>query len=92
METTNHINLLGLKAKDVVTGLTGVITSISFDLYGCGQAIVTPEAKDGKIDHGAYFDLTRLEILSKEPVMQLPDFSAGYVAEGRKGCATKPLP
>ncbi len=25
------------------------------------------------------------------PVMALPDFSQGYVAQGKKGCADKPL-
>lgn len=30
-----HIDLLGLKAEDKVTGFKGVITTLSFDLYGC---------------------------------------------------------
>ena len=36
----NHFELLGYKVKDSVTGFTGVVTSISFELYGCVQALV----------------------------------------------------
>ena len=39
----NELKLLGLKVKDKVTGFTGIITSVSFDLYGCIQVIITPE-------------------------------------------------
>jgi len=93
MQTTNHINLLGLKAKDAVTGFTGIVSAIGFDLYGCAQAVVTPAVgEDGKMKDGQWFDVTRLSILDENPVMKLPDFSAGYVAEGKKGCADKPLP
>ena len=93
MEQVNHLSLLGLKAKDAVTGFEGVIASVSFDLYGCIQAVITPPIdKDGKLPEGRYFDVTRLVILSDKPVMQLPDFESGYTAEGRKGCAEKPLP
>jgi len=93
IKTPNHLNLLGLKAEDVVTGFKGVISSVSFDLYGCIQAVLTPETnKDGKIESGNWLDVTRLRLLSNKPVMELPDFSKGYIAEGRKGCADKPAP
>ena len=36
------INMLGRKAKDRVTGFEGVISSVSFDLYGCVCGIITP--------------------------------------------------
>jgi len=89
-----HIdNLLGRKAKDLVTGFSGVISTISFDLYGCIQVVITPPVdKDGKVKDGHYFDITRIKITDKKPVMALPDFSAGYTAEGKKGCAEKPMP
>ena len=87
-----HIELLGKKAKDSVTGQEGVVTTISFDLFGCVQAVITPAAKDGKLLDGNWMDVTRLEILDHEPVMSLPNFSEGYVADGKKGCAEKPKP
>lgn len=86
-----HINLLGKKAKDLVTGYSGVITTISFDLYGCVQAVITPPVDEkGETKNGTWFDVTRLQILSQAPVMDLPDFNQGYVAEGKKGCSIKP--
>lgn len=68
-----HLNLLGFKVRDVVTGFTGVVSSISFDLYGCIQAIVTPEfdPKNAKID-SRWFDVKRLVITSTRPVMLMP--------------------
>lgn len=87
---TSHFDMLGKKAKDKVTGFTGVVTTLSYDLYGCIQVVVSPEAKDGEIKLGHWCDVSRIEILSDEPVMQLPDFNEGYISEGLKGCAEKP--
>jgi len=82
-----------MQAKDKVTGYSGVVTTISFDLYGCVQAVITPPAaKDVKIDSGHWFDVTRLELSDQPKVMETPDFDEGYIAEGKKGCANKPLP
>jgi hypothetical protein len=91
MQQHKHLELLGLKARDSVTGYFGVITTLSFDLYGCIQAVVTPPVGvDGEIKSGNWFDITRLEITSNTPVMERPNFDIGYIAEGRKGCAIKP--
>jgi len=88
-----HIELLGLRAKDAVTGFSGVITSISFDLYGCVQAVVSPKVGDNSdLKDGQWFDVTRLKITSKKRVIPLPDFNKGYIATGKKGCAEKSLP
>ena len=87
-----HLALLGKKVKDKVTGVKGVVTSMSFDLYGCVQAIVVPTTKDNTVANGSWFDVTRLTVTSKNPVMDIPNFNQGYIAEGRKGPADKPLP
>ena len=96
METNayeQHFKLLGMKVKDKVTGYSGIVTSLSFDLYGCIQAVVTPiTGKGNDTKNGKWFDVTRLKVTSKKPVMALPDFSKGYIAEGKKGAAEKPLP
>jgi len=88
----DHLDLLGLKVTDKVTGFKGVVTAVSFDLYGCIQAIVSPFASkaENKIEDSRWFDVTRLEVVNKKPVMTLPDFDKGYVAEGKKGAAEKP--
>lgn len=88
-----HLKLLGKKACDLVTGYSGVITTVSFDLYGCVQAVITrPVSDDNEIKSGNWFDVTRLSIVDDTPVIALPNFAKGYIAEGKKGCADKPLP
>ena len=91
-EANTHLELLGKEVKDKVTGFRGVVSSVSFDLYGCVQAAVAPPVDEkGEIPRTGWFDVVRLNVLSHDPVMELPDFSKGYVAEGRKGPAEKPL-
>ena len=88
-----HLSLLGLKVKDKVTGVKGVVTTVSFDLYGCIQVIIDRGLKkDGTAYDSRWLDVSRLYILKKTPVMQVPDYQRGYVAEGRQGSADKPLP
>jgi hypothetical protein len=91
MKIQKHMELLGMKVQDKVTGFRGVVSSVSFDLYGCIQAIVTPEAgKAGKQEDSRWFDVQRLTVTSKDPVMAVPNYEYGYVAEGGKGPAEKP--
>ena len=86
-----HIDLLGKNAKDKVTGFEGVVTTMSYDLYGCIQAIITPPAnKDGKKEDSHWFDVARLEVSTEDRVMPVPDFESGPIAEGRKGPQQKP--
>jgi len=86
-----HISKLGLKVRDQVTGLEGVITGVTFDLYGCIQCIVNPGLdKEGKPRDTLWFDIARLHPLSPTPVMPVPDFVSGSVAERLKGPGEKP--
>jgi hypothetical protein len=86
-----HLGMLGFRVKDRVTGAEGIVTSVSFDLYGCVQAIVNPGLdKDGKQRDQFWFDIARLETTSDGPVMAVPDFIEGAMAEGRHGPAEKP--
>lgn len=88
-----HLDLLGKKVKDKVTGFSGVVSSVSFDLYGCVQATICPGMdKEGKLKDAHWFDVSRLEVLSKSPVMERPDFQTGPASEGLKGPAEKPVP
>lgn len=90
-EVQAHFQLLGLKVRDRVTGFSGVVSSLAFDLYGCIQAIIHPGIQaDGKMGDQCWFDINRLEVLSNEPVMQRPNFEFGEVAKGNKGAAEKP--
>lgn len=88
-----HFDKLGLQAEDKVTGFKGVVTTLSFDLYGCIQVVLTPRvAEDGKQPDGRWFDIARLEYLSSTPVMPVPNYEYGHVAEGLQGCSDKSLP
>ena len=92
MEIKKHLNMLGLPAVDKVTGFKGVISLISFDLYGCVQGIITPRVdKDGKYGDPRWFDIDRLKIVDFKPVMKRPDFIFGLAAKGDKGPEMKPI-
>jgi hypothetical protein len=69
------MQLLGLKVQDVVTGCCGVVTSVSFDLYGCVQVLVHPGLVEGKIVDQHWFDVKRLTIIKNTPVMAVPNFA-----------------
>ena len=57
---------LGKKAKDKVTGFTGIITSKHIYLYGCNNYGLNPGVdKEGKLRKSEYFDEGRIEILGE---------------------------
>ncbi|MBN1567917.1 MAG: hypothetical protein JXA73_08710 [Acidobacteria bacterium] len=71
-------DLLGKEAEDKVTGFTGIVTSISYDLYGCVQAVLTPKYKENEkaeLQRGTWFDTKRLKVLDENPVIEIPDFN-----------------
>jgi hypothetical protein len=89
----HHLDLLGRRATDRVTGFRGVVSSVSHDLYGCVQAVLSPPVdKDGKKMDGAWFDISRLSVDHDDepPVMDRPDWNVGLVADGKHGPAEKP--
>jgi len=86
MERQELMELLGMKVVDKVTEFKGVVTSISFDLYGCIQVLVSPGTDEqGKYRDSRWFDTQRLRVTSKKPVMERPNF------EGEKGPVEKPI-
>ena len=88
-----HLQLLGQRVEDKVTGYTGVVTSISFDLYGCIQATVHAGiGDDGKPREQYWFDVNRLKVVEETPVMPRPvfDYSPEDVAKGYQGAAERP--
>lgn len=92
MNIKQHISLLGLRVEDRVTGLKGIVASISFDLYGCVQAIINLGLdKELRQREPVWLDVNRLKVLSKKPVMEVPNFDFGPQAEGKQGAAEKPF-
>jgi hypothetical protein len=97
MSIEKHLDWLGEVVRDRVTGMEGVVTSIAFDLYGCIQAVVEPQFRDGKKpEHGSVWcDVSRLILFGGERVMNAPNFGEpveARIASGSKGPAEKPLP
>lgn len=91
MDIDKHLNNMGYKAQDKITGWKGVVTSVSFDLYGCIQYLVTPEADKSEIKAGFWLDAPRVKLTGQKRVMGLPDFETDYyLSEGKKGPADKP--
>ena len=91
MKALTHINLLGQKVRCKTTGISGVVTSVSFDLYGCIQAVVQPPANaDNTVPAGVWCDVNRLEI-SGGRVMNTPNFDHQIIADGDHGPAAKPI-
>ena len=87
-----HLGLLGFKVRDVVTGFTGVVMSISFDLSGCVQAIVTPVVGEkGEKQESQWFDTKRLRKTGDYlPVMDVPTFDMVPGGQELPGYPSKP--
>ena len=75
-----YFNYLGRKAEDRVTGFSGIVTTVSFDLYGCIQVILNPGLdKDGKMGELHWFDINRLKVdFNEDPVMEQPKFDFSF--------------
>jgi hypothetical protein len=90
INVVDHLGMLGKNARDKVTGFSGVVVSVAFDLYGCVGALIHPGLdKDGVMREQQWFDISRLNG-GGFPVMQPPNFFVGDIAAGRKGPAEKP--
>jgi hypothetical protein len=85
----NSLRYLGLRVKDKVTGFEGVVTGISFDLYGCVQCDVCMPFDKDKTDvnkaWGRWFDIARLDVLDENPVMRVPKFLTETPVPPNKG-------
>lgn len=60
------IHKLGDKAKDKITGFSGILTARCEFLTGCNRYCIQPqELKDGKPIDSIYFDEAQIEIISE---------------------------
>ena len=88
-----ELKLLGFKATDIVTGFSGIVTSVTFDLYGCVQALIHPGLdKDGKLVDQCWFDVKRLRIDGAAPIMPAPTFAIVPGGQSRPAFKQKPMP
>lgn len=56
---------LGKKAKDKVTGFTGIIIGRIEYLFGCNQYGLAPEASEGVVKDTNWFDEGRIEVIGQ---------------------------
>ena len=57
----------GLKAKDIISGFTGIITGHSDYITGCDQYLLVPQVKeDNSAPESKWYDENRIEIMSRE--------------------------
>lgn len=88
--------MLGYEAKDIITNQRGIISSVSFDLYGCIQVLMTPtqvkEGEDYKLI--GWNDINRIKInKQKKKIMAHPDYKKKYNSLDEVGgaCMKKPI-
>src|SRR5690606_16729055 len=74
-EVKKHLELLGTVMEDVVTGRKGMVSSVSFDAYGCVQATLQPrEQADGSIPDPWWMDVKRLRSTGERVMPAPPHF------------------
>ena len=88
------IDLLGYRAKDRITGFSGVVSSVCFDLYGCIQVCLTQGVDDkGQIPErgNQWFDTNRLDIDKAQGRVMNFKVSERYdVANNAGPCESRP--
>lgn len=89
-----YIDMLGRTGQDKVTGFRGVVSSVSFDLYGCVRVALSPRRAVSRLGPAAdllWFDANRIEIHSAVARVPVPEFTA-KPAEHSHGPAEKGKP
>lgn len=62
-------DLLGLEAKDKVSGFKGTVTGVVFYLTGCNQVLISAKAdKTGNVNT-MWVDVQRVEVTSKKRIV-----------------------
>lgn len=84
------LSLLGHQATDKITGFTGIVTTVGFDLYGCVQVILTPKMRDEKLPDAGWFDVKRLDVDALQPMIPR-SFDVAFGSE-RGGSEKPPFP
>lgn len=89
-DVAEYLAMLGKSGVDRVTGFAGTICSVSFDLFGCVQCVLTPPVdKDGKLQDGRWLDVNRILISNDRRAMPVPSYAA-KPAEHDHGPCDKP--
>jgi hypothetical protein len=74
---------LGDRVKDLVTGIEGIIVSVSQNLFGCDRVYVQPKVQpDGKVPDSWWVDIDSVQIVMKQAVKGHQEMPAGAKTGG----------
>lgn len=76
-------DLMGKKARDKITGFTGIITGHCYYLYGCDQYCLVPPTSYGKLLDSHWFDSGRIEVIGPGV---MPEEVRGPINGGPQDC------
>jgi hypothetical protein len=68
---------LGIEAKDIVTGFSGIVISRTEHITGCNTYGITPKAIDGKTLDTNWFDENRVEKIGNGVIIEQHNDGAG---------------
>ena len=70
---------LGMKGRDVVTGVEGILIAVTKHLTGCDRWLIQPPGMNDKGEQmvGVYVDDTRVEIVDAQIVQLQSDLPSG---------------
>lgn len=78
IDVVKTLDMQGRRGRDRITGLEGVVTAVSFDLFGCVQVTLNPGlTEDGKLPELVWFDVQRIELTRGVRVMEPPRYGFG---------------
>jgi hypothetical protein len=84
---------LGVEAKDIVTGFTGIVTARATYLTGCDQYVLSPGVDDdGKVPEAHWFDENRLVVIGPGVVEDMKPAKTKPVSEKKGGPQTNTPP
>jgi hypothetical protein len=68
----------GKKAKDTITGFTGIVIGYCQYISGCSQCLLAPEvSKEGNFRESCWFDAQRIKILKSKTIVLINEKSPG---------------
>lgn len=66
-----NLPIIGRMAKDVISGYSGIITNVQFNIDGCIEIGITSDIQSTSISFtdGTYFDLSRVLLIGDDNVL-----------------------
>lgn len=70
---------LGVEAKSMITGFTGIVTGRSWNHAGCDRYVLQPPmGEDGKVGESMFYDDVELKVLDDTGDMVKPELGAEF--------------